>query len=592
MGRWRNLLVILFVIAALAIPTGVRGAALFSQTSQLLLYEAQTVYFGNLERVARGIPPLRWNRELTNSARWFSWDSVENRADVYCGHQDSAGGWPGDRNLAHGYYGYSGAENAYCGFMMPQDAIDGWMNSPGHRDNLLDAASREIGLGYYQRAADGHGYITQDFGQDPLYAPVIINNEALNTTTSQVELYIYSSGLGGGFNEASAPQQMRISNTPCLEEANWQPYNAQISWTLFPGEGWRSVYTQIQDAFGRSFTASDVIYQGASVPLDQLGDAQMSQTLNMVTLYNQPEPGYSMMQYSLGWAADDTYSNFTKWWGLGERVSDPQAWGGTAYRMIDGDGDTFAWVWTTDFYTNVPMVAYFRLKVSDNTSSNQVARIAVEGGSSGETSRSLRGVDFEMAGEYQEFAIPFTFVPAGDNVFLMFKIWRSGQPDVYFDAVTIFSASLPASSPKTLQFSPPFRYRGQTLWLRWLNAQGEFSDKVEGITHPPSLAASPTSVSFLAGPGAVYPSQAVIATSQICGDEVVAVSAEPGWLQVTLQPGLALLTPVVQGLSPGEYSATLTFDIPTRPETPPVQVSVRLVVSATIYQAFLPVIRR
>ncbi len=87
-----------------------------SQPAARVFDEARTVYLGNLARRARGVPPLRWNRQLTDAARWFSWDSVENRADPYCGHQDTQGGWPSDRAPAFGYKGAAGAENAFSSF--------------------------------------------------------------------------------------------------------------------------------------------------------------------------------------------------------------------------------------------------------------------------------------------------------------------------------------------------------------------------------------------------------------------------------------------------------------------------------------------
>ncbi len=132
-------------------------AATFNQAvSQTLLQDvARTVYLGNLARRDNGIPPLRWNSQLTDAARWFSWDSTENRAAGFCGHQDTNGNWPGYRALIFGYLGGAGAENAFCGYVTPEYAIQGWMNSSGHRANLLDPNSREIGLGYYQRNSEG-----------------------------------------------------------------------------------------------------------------------------------------------------------------------------------------------------------------------------------------------------------------------------------------------------------------------------------------------------------------------------------------------------------------------------------------------------
>ena len=64
------------------------------QTQMLLYDEARTVYLGNLARRDNGIPPLRWNRQLTDAARWYSWDSTENRPAGFCGHQDTQGNWP------------------------------------------------------------------------------------------------------------------------------------------------------------------------------------------------------------------------------------------------------------------------------------------------------------------------------------------------------------------------------------------------------------------------------------------------------------------------------------------------------------------
>ena len=161
-----------------------------------MLKEAQTVYYGNIARQQNGVPPLRWNNQLTEAARWFAWDSVENRPQPYCGHQDTQGHWPDYRARAFGYKGSAGAENAYCGYMEPQDAINGWLNSPGHRANLLDPNSRELGLGYYLRQNDWRGYVVQDFGNDPVFPPVIIENEAITTTVPAVRLYIYDRAGG------------------------------------------------------------------------------------------------------------------------------------------------------------------------------------------------------------------------------------------------------------------------------------------------------------------------------------------------------------------------------------------------------------
>jgi hypothetical protein len=337
------------------------------QSNELVYKEMLTVYYGNLARRDNGIPPLRWNAPMTEAARWFGWDSVENRAEPYCGHQDTLGRWPSERVPLFGYEGSCGAENSYCGYMEPQGAIDGWMNSPGHRANLLDPNSHEIGMGYYLRVDDRRGYLTQDFGNDAVYPPVVIEDEAPSTIDSTVDLYIYDRGSGGGFRELGPATEMQVGNDPCLAGASWEPYRAERSWELEEGSGWRTVYVKSRVALGRTTTVSDTIYLGSEVPLDELGLHLASSNTEAVTLYDL-DASWPYVRVSQNWFADDTFGTFGLNWGNGERVNDPAAWGGTAFRLYTGDGESNAWVWTTEFFKEYPLTAYVRLKVDDNTS--------------------------------------------------------------------------------------------------------------------------------------------------------------------------------------------------------------------------------
>jgi uncharacterized protein YkwD len=450
------------------------------QTQALLYNEASTVYLGNLARRDNGIPPLRWNRQLTYAARWFSWDSTENRPAGFCDHQDTQGHWSVDRALAFGYLGAAGAENVFCGYLSPADAIQGWMNSSGHRANLLDPNSREVGLGYYQRPGDGRGYVTQDFGNDSVYAPVVIENEAISTTNPNVNLYVYNRSTGGGFAGLSAATQMMVSNNALFSGATWEPYSANKAWTLASGAGWRNVYVKTRDVFTRTLTASDTIYLGANTPLNELGETQMSTTQPKVTLYNLNGGTLPWVQFSLGWLADDTFGTFAKWWGNGERVNDPAASGGTSYRLYPGNGESYAWVYDTTFIKDTPLVAYFRLKVNNNTSSSEVARISVKGGGTEYGPLSLRGTDFTTPNQYQEFPVNFTFNTNPNDTFLTFQIWRNGSADVYFDDVSIFSAPQPITSPMTWAV-PGSNYRGQGVWARYTNGK-QFSAITEATT--------------------------------------------------------------------------------------------------------------
>lgn len=586
--KWNCLFLVAWVGFLAWLPGGYAPTA---QTPALLYDEARTVYLGNLARRDQGVPPLRWNRQLTDAARWYSWDSTENRPTGFCGHQDTQGQWPGDRARLFGYLGGAGAENAFCGYVTPEYAIQGWLNSPGHRANLLDPNHREIGLGYYQRASDGRGYVTQDFGNDPVYAPVVIENEALSIDTAHVNLYIYDRSTGGGFAGLSAATQMVVSNEACLDTAAWEPYAADKTWTLAGGgQGWRTVYVKTRDVFNRTLTVSDMIYLGANVPLSELGAAQQSTTQPTVTLYSLDSAGWPQVQLSLGWLADDTFGTFNKWWGNGERVNDPAAWGGTAYRLYPGDGESFAWVWDTTFIKDTPLVAYFRLKVNRNTDNSEVARLSIKGGGTEYGPLSLRGTDFVTANQYQEFALPFTFHTHPDDEFLIFQFWRSGEADLYVDAVSIFSTAQAVATPLTWTV-PGGNYRGQGVWVRYTNGS-QFSAITEATTVQPTLHVSPPALTFLAVRGGNRPPAATLTVASDCSTLRWQVSTNVPWLQTQVNGNTVGVSADQTGLSNGLYAGTVTLSAVGSPGVPPVAVPVQLRVVEQVFLAYLPLVGR
>ncbi|MCA1954789.1 MAG: CAP domain-containing protein [Anaerolinea sp.] len=527
-----------------------------AQSPAMAYNEFETVYRTNLERRAQGLAPLRSNLQLTEAARWFSWDSVENRAADYCGHQDTLGRWPDVRTRDFGYLGNSGAENAFCGYVTPAQAVQGWMNSPGHRANILDPNSREIGLGYYRRASDGRGYVTQDFGADPAYPPLVIENEALYTTATQVALYLYDRQVSGGFGGFLPAQQMRRSNNRCFLGANWQPYQTESSWTLEGGSGWRTVYAQTRDALGRTATVQDSIYLGGLPPESALSDAVFSSQSSSVTLYQLDGGGLPQMQFSLGWVADDSNETFHQWWGAsGSTISDPQALGGSVYRIPSGAG-AFAWVWTTDFTANQPFVAYVRLRAPGSLPPGEIGRIWVQAGQDELPQRILYGSDL-AGGGFVEFALPFTFRPTSQDPFLLFKFETSGSATLDIDAVTIFSSPVTVQSPYTWTV-PGGNYRGQGVWVRYTNGSNTFSEYAEAYTWSSPLSLSSNHVRFIRANNLV-PHPVHIAVQQPCGALGLLLQDNAAWLTASLDGDSLQLVADADGLTAGTYSATVTL---------------------------------
>ncbi|WP_432069414.1 CAP domain-containing protein [Streptomyces sp. AA1529] len=119
--------------------------------------EDQVLALVNKERAKAGCKPLTANAKLTKAARAHSEDMA---AQKNMSHTGSDGSSPGDRIERAGYSWSTYGENVAYGYSSPESVMEGWMNSSGHRANILNCDFEEIGVGHAQ---PGH-YWTQDFG--------------------------------------------------------------------------------------------------------------------------------------------------------------------------------------------------------------------------------------------------------------------------------------------------------------------------------------------------------------------------------------------------------------------------------------------
>jgi uncharacterized protein YkwD len=126
--------------------------------------EAQVLALTNQERAKAGCGPLRTNSALTKAAEAHASDMV---ARHYFAHDSLDGRSPFDRMKAAGFSGGAMAENIAVGYSSPSAVVIGWMNSPGHRANILNCTYTMLGVGYDsgQVKSDwGNGSWVQDFG--------------------------------------------------------------------------------------------------------------------------------------------------------------------------------------------------------------------------------------------------------------------------------------------------------------------------------------------------------------------------------------------------------------------------------------------
>ncbi|WKX69197.1 sigma-70 family RNA polymerase sigma factor [Streptomyces sp. XD-27] len=98
----------------------------------------------NAERAKAGCAPVRPNDQLTTAAQRHSDDMA---ARHYFDHTEPDGSGPGERITAAGYQWQTYGENIAAGQQSPRTVMDSWMNSPGHRQNILNCDVTEIGVG-------------------------------------------------------------------------------------------------------------------------------------------------------------------------------------------------------------------------------------------------------------------------------------------------------------------------------------------------------------------------------------------------------------------------------------------------------------
>ncbi|MEH7012120.1 CAP domain-containing protein [Neobacillus niacini] len=125
-------------------------------TSTLSAYEQKVVDLTNQERAKNGLPALKVDLTLSKMAHEKSRDMSANG---YFSHTSPTYGSPFDMMKKYGItYRYAG-ENIAMGQRTPEEVVKGWMNSEGHRKNILSPNFNYIGVGYVSQG----NYWTQEF---------------------------------------------------------------------------------------------------------------------------------------------------------------------------------------------------------------------------------------------------------------------------------------------------------------------------------------------------------------------------------------------------------------------------------------------
>lgn len=158
----------------LGIPEEATIATCSGSSVKLDGVRAELLKLHNEKRSEHGVPPLCWSEELARAATDHSEDMMERG---FYAHDTPEGITPSERTAAAGYPSSFVTENIHRTYLSVgfdanvrdlRKTVRDWMESPGHRRNLLDPRLEEVGIGVaYGRFAyetDRSGTYTVNFG--------------------------------------------------------------------------------------------------------------------------------------------------------------------------------------------------------------------------------------------------------------------------------------------------------------------------------------------------------------------------------------------------------------------------------------------
>lgn len=121
--------------------------------------ESEVIRLVNIQRVNNGLPKLTANWQLSRIARYKSQDMINKN---YFSHISPTYGSPFNMMENFGLKFSAAGENIAMGQQTPSSVVTAWMNSPGHRANILNPSYTQIGVGLAKNS-NGTCYWTQMF---------------------------------------------------------------------------------------------------------------------------------------------------------------------------------------------------------------------------------------------------------------------------------------------------------------------------------------------------------------------------------------------------------------------------------------------
>ncbi|MBD2773312.1 CAP domain-containing protein [Iningainema tapete] len=188
-------------------------------------FEQQVLDLTNQERAKNGLSPLQANDELNYTAEKYAKEMSDRR---FFSHTGLDGSKPWDRAKAVGYEAQTMGENIAAGQKTPQQVVQDWMNSPGHRANILRSQYKDLGVGFE------NNYWVQNFGSGDTNPATNIPGGQSNTgsvsnpppaqTMEPISNPTVASPESTS-NQGASPDPNPVDSQPTLSSNSFEPTN-------------------------------------------------------------------------------------------------------------------------------------------------------------------------------------------------------------------------------------------------------------------------------------------------------------------------------------------------------------------------------
>lgn len=167
----------------------------------------------------------------------------------YFSHQSPDGRTPWDFIQSTGYNYLTAGENLAVNFSEAESIEDAWMNSPGHKANILNKNFEEIGIGIAQGQFQGHTatFVVQMFGV-PVEQKISINQGPTRVQAVDISGELPSSSVKAGAANPASNEQVAVAKTETEDQNSMAGKGLAINQTqIFVDQGKVAIRAQVSD---------------------------------------------------------------------------------------------------------------------------------------------------------------------------------------------------------------------------------------------------------------------------------------------------------------------------------------------------------